>query len=109
MGLIQRRRRKPGLYRPRPSELTAATHPNHVRTFDYKGWFLTQDRIRCDPLSVCDRFSNYIIGCHARFNQQYQCTYLATRKMMGSLKPPLGCSRSSNFELAPSILRSDLA
>lgn len=81
-GLIQRRRRKPGLYRPLPSELTVPTHPNHVWTFDYKGWFLTQDRIRCDPLTVCDRYSHFIIGCHARFNQQYHGTYLATRKMM---------------------------
>ena len=81
-GLIRRRRRKPGLYRPLPSELTEPTHANHVWTFDYKGWFLTQDRIRCDPLTVCDRYSHYIIGCQARFNQQYKGTYWATRKMM---------------------------
>jgi transposase len=69
-GLIKRRRRKPGLYRPLPSELTQATYPNHVWTFDFKGWFLTADRVRCDPLTVCDRFSHYIIGCKAQLNQR---------------------------------------
>ena len=72
-GLIRRRRRKPGLYRPLPSELTEAP-PNHVWTFDFKGRFLTADRIRCDPLTVCERFSHYIVGCKIQFNQQFKST-----------------------------------
>ncbi|MCF3651567.1 IS481 family transposase [Synoicihabitans lomoniglobus] len=81
-GLIKKRRRKPGLYHPRPSELTDPTHPNHVWTFDYKGWFLTQDRIRCDPLTVCDRFSRYVVCCQARYDQQFRGTHLACRNIM---------------------------
>lgn len=81
-GLITRRRRKPGLYRPKPNELTQPTHPNHVWTFDFKGWFLTQDRIRCDPLTVCDRYSHYIICCRALPNQQHKGTLRATRNLM---------------------------
>jgi putative transposase len=81
-GLIEKRRRRPGLYHPRPCELTQPTHPNHVWTFDYKGWFLTQDKVRCDPLTVCDRYSRYIIGCRARFNQQHQGTLRDSRNLM---------------------------
>jgi transposase InsO family protein len=81
-GLIKRRRRKPGVYHGKPSELTEPVRANHVWTFDYKGWFLTQDRVRCDPLTVCDRFSRYIVGCQARLDQQFNGTYAATRKMM---------------------------
>lgn len=81
-GLIKRRRRKPGIYHPPAHDLTAPTHPNHVWTFDFKGWFLTQDQVRCDPLTVCDRYSRYIIGCRARPNQQHLGTYAATRSLM---------------------------
>lgn len=81
-GLITRRRRRPGFYHPKPNELTQPTRPNHVWTFDFKGWFLTQDRVRCEPLTVCDRFSHYIICCKAQLNQQFRSTYLVTRKMM---------------------------
>jgi putative transposase len=81
-GLVKRGRRKPGLYRPAPGALTEPTHPNHVWTFDFKGWFLTEDRIRCDPLTVCDRFSRYLIGCKAQLSQQFQETHRAVRALM---------------------------
>lgn len=81
-GLIKRRRRKPGVYHAKPSELTQPTHPNHVWTFDFKGWFLTQDRVRCDPLTVCDRYSRYIVGCRALPNQQRSGTLRTCRNLM---------------------------
>ena len=81
-GLSQRRRRSPGLYPVPPSKLTQPTHPNHVWTVDFKGWFLTQDGVRCDPLTVCDRYSHYLIGCHARPNQQFMSTLRVFKKLM---------------------------
>jgi transposase InsO family protein len=81
-GLSQRRRRAPGLYPVPPSKLTQPTHPNHVWTVDFKGWFLTQDGVRCDPLTVCDRYSHYLIGCHARPNQQFMSTLRVFKKLM---------------------------
>jgi len=38
-GLSQRPRRKPGLYEVSRHALTVPTHPNHVWTVDFKGWF----------------------------------------------------------------------
>jgi transposase InsO family protein len=73
-GLSQTRRRRPGLFHPKPSALTQPTHPNHVWTVDFKGWFVLQNGERCDALTVCDRFSRYLIGCQARPNQQFTST-----------------------------------
>lgn len=81
-GLSQKRKRKGGVHRVRPEDLTEPTRPNEVWTFDFKGWFLLQDQHRCDPLTVCDRFSHYVIGCQARENQQFKGTLSACKKLM---------------------------
>lgn len=48
----------------------AATHPlgdvngsNDVWIADFKGWFLTKDRKKCEPLTITDGFSRYLIKC----------------------------------------------
>ena len=56
-GLTKKRKRKVGVHRVHPENLTEATHPNEVWTFDFKGWFFTGNGERCDPLTVCDRYS----------------------------------------------------
>jgi transposase InsO family protein len=81
-GLSQRRRRMPGLYLVPPTKLTKPTHCNHVWTVDFKGWFCTADGQRCDPLTVCDRYSHYLIGCHARPNQQFKSTLWVFKNLM---------------------------
>jgi transposase InsO family protein len=81
-GLSQRPRRKPGLYEVARSALTVPTHPNHVWTVDFKGWFLLGNGQRCDPLTVCDLFSRYYLACRARPNQQFGGTLRAFRKIM---------------------------
>ena len=81
-GLSPRRRRAPGLYPVPPSPLTKPTQPNHVWTVDFKGWFLTADGVRCDPLTVCDRYSHYVIGCHARPNQQFKSTLRVFKSLL---------------------------
>jgi transposase InsO family protein len=75
-------RRKPGLYEVARSALTVATHPNHVWTVDYKGWFNLGNGLRCDPLTVCDLYSHYVIGCRARLDQQFLGTLRAFKKLM---------------------------
>src|SRR5947209_19163422 len=45
------------------SELTVAVRPNQVWAVDFKGWFRTGNGQRCDPLTVSDRFSRYVLGC----------------------------------------------
>ena len=73
-GLSRRQRRKPGIYRTTPTEFTQPERPNHVWTVDFKGWFCLGNGMRCDPLTVCDRYSRYVVGCHACANQQFSPT-----------------------------------
>ena len=47
-----------------------ATHPlgevndsNDVWVADFKGWFLTQDNKKCEPLTITDGFSRYLMKC----------------------------------------------
>lgn len=69
-GLTKKRKRKSGVHRVRPEHLTEPTHPNEVWTFDFKGWFTLRNGVRCEPLTVCDRFSRYIVGCKGQFNRK---------------------------------------
>ena len=39
--------------------------PNQVWSIDFKGWFRTQDGERCDPLTICDGASRYLLCCQA--------------------------------------------
>ena len=70
-GLSQPRKRRAGVYRARPEHLTEPSRPNEGWTVDFKGWFVCRDGQRCDPLTVCDRFSRYVLACHACPNQQF--------------------------------------
>lgn len=61
-GLSARRRRRPGVFAAGNDGLTIPTQPNHVRTVDFKGWFTLGNQQRCDPLTVCDRYSHYVLA-----------------------------------------------
>jgi transposase InsO family protein len=39
------------------------TAPNQGWCIDFKGWFRTGDGQRCDPLTITDAFSRYLIRC----------------------------------------------
>ena len=64
-GMIEARRRRPGAFDVKRGNLTEALRPNHVWATDFKGWFPTQDKERCDPLTVTDLFSRYLLGVQA--------------------------------------------
>jgi len=81
-GLSQRVRRRPGLYDVPRKALTVPTHPNHVWTVDFKGWFTLGNGERCDPLTVCDLYSRYYLACRALPNQQFRGTLRVFRKLM---------------------------
>jgi len=65
------RRRSPGVYHSLNAGRTEPTQPNEVWTVDFKGWFSLGDGQRCDPLTVCDRYSRYLLCCRACPNQQF--------------------------------------
>lgn len=60
-GLVSPRRRRRHAVPPAPpfSPVTAA---NDTWCIDFKGWFRTADGERCDPLTVTDAHSRYILG-----------------------------------------------
>lgn len=64
-GMIESRRRRPGAFDVKRGNLTEALRPNHVWATDFKGHFQTLDKERCDPLTVTDLFSRYLIGVQA--------------------------------------------
>jgi len=39
--------------------------PNDVWCVDFKGWFVTDDGIKCYPLTLIDAFSRYLLRCEA--------------------------------------------
>jgi len=61
-GLSQPRRRLRYIV-PLTRPLAAARHPNDVWTADFKGWFRTGDGTRCDPLTVADACSRFVLCC----------------------------------------------
>jgi transposase InsO family protein len=59
-GLSQRRRRRA---EPVSRPFLAATAPNEVWCADFKGWFRTADGQRCDPLTISDAHSRFLLAC----------------------------------------------
>ena len=55
------RRRVPASTLP----FAACTGANAVWAIDFKGWFLTGDGARCEPLTLCDVHSRYLLRCQA--------------------------------------------
>lgn len=48
---------------PRREPLAHANESNAVWCADFKGWFRTQDGSRCDPLTISDAYSRYLLRC----------------------------------------------
>ncbi len=66
--------RREGLSHPRPRRhksekykpaLIEALAPNLSWSADFKGWFRTGDGVRCEPFTVTDGYSRYILSCEA--------------------------------------------
>ncbi|MDA2921302.1 IS481 family transposase [Desulfobacterota bacterium AH_259_B03_O07] len=70
-GLVSRRRTKRRrTYYSGP--LTVAKYPSHVWAVDYKGWFRTKDGRRCEPLTIRDLYSRYVLEVRALPDQSYE-------------------------------------
>lgn len=61
-GLVKHRRRRAKTW-PNQAVLTQPMYPNHVWAVDFKGWFKTRDGKKCEPLTISDLYSRYIIAC----------------------------------------------
>ena len=63
-GLTRKRRRR----RSKQNRLTNALdaqQPNDVWTIDFKGWWRTLDGTRCEPLTIRDAYSQFLISVDA--------------------------------------------
>jgi putative transposase len=62
--LSKPRRREAG--EPRlAAGLIEASAPNESWSADFKGWFRTADGVRCEPFTVADGYSRYLLACEA--------------------------------------------
>ena len=68
--LTVKRRRRPRCA-PYSRPFAAADQPNAVWTADFKGWFRTGDGARCDPLTLSDAMSRYLLRCQAVTHPDY--------------------------------------
>ena len=63
-GWVRSRRRRRRV-RVQPTGLLIPSHPNELWSADFKGWFRTKDRQRCDPLTIADGYSRFLLACRA--------------------------------------------
>ena len=56
-------RRRVRYLTPLTQPLAHAQAPNEVWTADFKGWFRTGDGTRCDPLTLADAYSRFVLSC----------------------------------------------
>lgn len=63
-GLVSRRRvrRHPP---PRLGDLVTPERPNHVWSVDHKGWIRLGDGQRCEPLTMVDNYSRFVLAISA--------------------------------------------
>jgi putative transposase len=78
----RRRRRRRGASVMLPP-LTQACWPNHVWTLDFKGWFLTRQGQRVDPLTVRDLFSRYTLSIKALPSQHWRLVQREMKRLFG--------------------------
>jgi transposase InsO family protein len=74
-GLVTPRRRRRSAVGAACTALSTPTYPNHVWGVDYKGWFRTGDGERCDPLTISDLFSRYLLECRRVQRPTTQCAW----------------------------------
>jgi len=61
-GLVKKRRVRNINNTERIQNRTKATQPNHIWTVDFKGWWYTTENEKCEPLTVRDDFSKFILS-----------------------------------------------
>jgi transposase InsO family protein len=63
-GLVARRQHHPKPSPPGGKPDVRAEKSNALWTADYKGWWRTGDMRRCEPLTVRDQFSRFVLAVH---------------------------------------------
>ena len=74
-GLIKPKKRKRKTAGIRIENREPATHPNHIWTVDFKGWWYTTSKEKVNPLTVRDEYSKYILSIKALDKGDICCVY----------------------------------
>lgn len=61
-GKVRHRRKRRGLSVVERAPQIVAAAPNDIWTIDFKGWWRTLDGRRCDPLTIRDAFSRFVLA-----------------------------------------------
>lgn len=69
---IKKTRRRVTHHKTAHNRLRNAEYPNSVWCVDFKGWFSVGDGTRCDPLTISDLYSRYILECSTMKNIGYE-------------------------------------
>jgi transposase InsO family protein len=87
-GLVRTRSRPK---RPSPTQppLTQGNSPNEVWCTDFKGHFQTKDGHRCNPLTVSDQFSRYLLCCQHLDTMSYESVRRQFERAFGEFGLPL--------------------
>jgi transposase InsO family protein len=92
-GLVEaRRRRRPAV--GQGAIVHPATSPNAEWAIDFKGWFRTRDGTRCDPLTVTDAASRYLLQVRVA-DQTYADVRCALERLFSEVGLP-DAMRSDN-------------
>jgi transposase InsO family protein len=98
-GMVRARRRRNPLSVVDRAPAVAADAPNDVWTMDFKGWWRTHDGSRCEPFTVRDAFSRYVLAVtllQATTGQQVHAEFERLFKKHG-LPKALQCDNGSPF------------
>lgn len=119
-GLVERRRRRPSSSSGRLESALQAAQPNDVWTVDFKGWWYTTEGARCEPLTVRDAHSRFVLCAAALDDAQTSTVRRQFERVFGayglprvirsdngspfaSRNAPLGLSRLSAWWIALGI------
>ncbi len=94
-GLVARRRWRPRREAGRLFSGRRAQAPNEIWTTDFKGWWYDRARRRCEPLTVRDEFSRYVLEVRAVADARGQTVRACFERLFERYGLP-GAIRSDN-------------
>ena len=94
-GLVKHRRRRRQRDPRRLTQAVTARSPNDIWTVDFKGWWRIRPNRRCEPLTVRDDFSRYILAISAMGSTSHQAVRTEFERVFTQYGMP-GVIRSDN-------------
>lgn len=88
-GLVKARRRRRRGEEGQATGLCEPLRPNDQWSADFKGWFRTGDGRRCDPLTISDGFSRFLLCCRVVERPDEEHARAVFRQAFGEYGLPL--------------------